>query len=273
MVSPGVDQEQSFPIFLGEGPRHDLFYNEIQFMSSLAHSGKLPNTLNAYELVNNAISADQDGLSSSLQNSSSSSSTSSSSSSSPPSILGNVNFKGTLIEESKLLQQQATTLEGFRVTQPLMAIDPTAVDSFKFPATLPVENSNFPAPELFCERPCLDGGGASANPGVMSLLLKVVTASSLDSQAGGADRKRSLAEEIMDKSMERRQKRMIKNRESAARSRARKQAYTNQLEHEVLQLRKRNAWLKKQKEVNKLLSSTSTTKPRYQLRRTSSAQF
>ncbi|KAK9269811.1 hypothetical protein L1049_025384 [Liquidambar formosana] len=63
---------------------------------------------------------------------------------------------------------------------------------------------------------------------------------------------------------------MIKNRESAARSRARKQAYTNQLEHQVLQLRKTNSRLRKQKEVMMFLSSDPTPGPKYQLRRASS---
>ncbi|KAF9676380.1 hypothetical protein SADUNF_Sadunf09G0132600 [Salix dunnii] len=44
--------------------------------------------------------------------------------------------------------------------------------------------------------------------------------------------------------VERRQRRMIKNRESAARSRARKQAYTVELEHELNQLKEENAKLK-----------------------------
>ncbi|KAK6131150.1 hypothetical protein DH2020_035107 [Rehmannia glutinosa] len=53
--------------------------------------------------------------------------------------------------------------------------------------------------------------------------------------------------EKMAKTVERRQTRMIKNRESAARSRARKQAYTNQLLHNALQLQATNNWLKKRK--------------------------
>ncbi|XP_016500198.2 uncharacterized protein LOC107818674 [Nicotiana tabacum] len=61
------------------------------------------------------------------------------------------------------------------------------------------------------------------------------------------ERKRTFANEKMEKNIERRQRRMIKNRESAARSRARKQAYTKQLEQEVLELRNTNNWLKKQK--------------------------
>nr|KJB32367.1 hypothetical protein B456_005G237400 [Gossypium raimondii] len=54
----------------------------------------------------------------------------------------------------------------------------------------------------------------------------------------------------LEKVVERRQKRMIKNRESAARSRARKQAYTLELEAEVAKLKEMNQeLLKKQEEV------------------------
>lgn len=49
-----------------------------------------------------------------------------------------------------------------------------------------------------------------------------------------------------EKSVEQRQKRMIKNRESAARSRARKQAYNVELESEVEQLKEENAKLVQQ---------------------------
>ncbi|KAG9131025.1 hypothetical protein Leryth_006795 [Lithospermum erythrorhizon] len=48
--------------------------------------------------------------------------------------------------------------------------------------------------------------------------------------------------------VDRRNKRMIKNRESAARSRARKQAYTNELELEVARLTEENARLNKQQQ-------------------------
>ncbi|XP_020582875.1 bZIP transcription factor TRAB1-like [Phalaenopsis equestris] len=54
----------------------------------------------------------------------------------------------------------------------------------------------------------------------------------------------------VEKILERRQRRMIKNRESAARSRARKQAYTMELETEVAILKEKNQELeKKQAEV------------------------
>lgn len=49
-----------------------------------------------------------------------------------------------------------------------------------------------------------------------------------------------------ERSLEQRQKRMIKNRESAARSRARKQAYTVELEAQVTELKEENAKLKQE---------------------------
>ncbi|KAJ4835164.1 hypothetical protein Tsubulata_028759 [Turnera subulata] len=60
-------------------------------------------------------------------------------------------------------------------------------------------------------------------------------------------RKRGAPEDMIEKTVERRQKRMIKNRESAARSRARKQAYTNELENKVSRLEEENERLRKRK--------------------------
>ncbi|XP_073150523.1 ABSCISIC ACID-INSENSITIVE 5-like protein 2 isoform X2 [Henckelia pumila] len=90
-----------------------------------------------------------------------------------------------------------------------------------------------------------------------------------DTQTPG--RKRVAPGDFVEKSVERRQKRMIKNRESAARSRARKQAYTHELENKVSRLEEENERLKRQKEWEKVLPSMPLPEPKYQLRRTSSA--
>ncbi|XP_057767358.1 ABSCISIC ACID-INSENSITIVE 5-like protein 2 [Salvia miltiorrhiza] len=84
-------------------------------------------------------------------------------------------------------------------------------------------------------------------------------------------RKRVPPDNIAEKGVERRQKRMIKNRESAARSRARKQAYTHELENKVSRLEEENEMLKRQQEWEKVLPSIPPPQPKFQLRRTSSA--
>ncbi|XP_058763389.1 bZIP transcription factor 12-like [Vicia villosa] len=73
---------------------------------------------------------------------------------------------------------------------------------------------------------------------------------SLDVAAGG---KRKAVEEAvdLDKAAIQKQKRMIKNRESAARSRERKQAYTNELERVVKQLETENKLLIEEEEERK----------------------
>ncbi|RDX73434.1 ABSCISIC ACID-INSENSITIVE 5-like protein 2, partial [Mucuna pruriens] len=92
-----------------------------------------------------------------------------------------------------------------------------------------------------------------------------------DSQTLG--RKRAASGEVVEKTVERRQKRMIKNRESAARSRARKQAYTQELEIKVSQLEEENERLRRLNEIETALPSVPPPDPKHQLRRTSSAIF
>ncbi|KAI3667077.1 hypothetical protein L6452_42120 [Arctium lappa] len=92
-----------------------------------------------------------------------------------------------------------------------------------------------------------------------------------DTQTPG--RKRAASGDVMEKTVERRQKRMIKNRESAARSRARKQAYTHELENKVSRLEEENERLKREKEAENVLPCVPLSEPKYQLRRTSSALF
>ncbi|KAL6656128.1 hypothetical protein ACP70R_006954 [Stipagrostis hirtigluma subsp. patula] len=81
----------------------------------------------------------------------------------------------------------------------------------------------------------------------------------------------------VEKVVERRQRRMIKNRESAARSRARKQAYTMELEAEVQKLKELNKELERkqaemketqQNEVPEMLKDPFGRKKRLCLRRT-----
>uniref|UniRef100_A0A0C9S8B3 TSA: Wollemia nobilis Ref_Wollemi_Transcript_11777_3031 transcribed RNA sequence n=2 Tax=Wollemia nobilis TaxID=56998 RepID=A0A0C9S8B3_9CONI len=107
----------------------------------------------------------------------------------------------------------------------------------------------------FGPQPLALGGGSPTSP----LSSDGVGPSHIDNTAispippyGGLDtgmrgRKRGI-EGPVEKVVERRQRRMIKNRESAARSRARKQAYTVELEAEVTQLKEENMKLRKQQE-------------------------
>ncbi|ESQ52827.1 hypothetical protein EUTSA_v10017050mg [Eutrema salsugineum] len=92
-------------------------------------------------------------------------------------------------------------------------------------------------------------------------------------QAHGRKRVASSGGEFVEKTVERRQKRMIKNRESAARSRARKQAYTHELEIKVSSLEEENEKLRRLKEVEKILPNEPPPDPKWKLRRTSSACF
>ncbi|KAG6588824.1 G-box-binding factor 4, partial [Cucurbita argyrosperma subsp. sororia] len=69
-------------------------------------------------------------------------------------------------------------------------------------------------------------------------------ASGIDGRMVGVGKgKRRAVEEPVDKATQQKQRRMIKNRESAARSRERKQAYTLELESLVTQLEEENARL------------------------------
>ncbi|KAF3445746.1 hypothetical protein FNV43_RR10923 [Rhamnella rubrinervis] len=183
-------------------------------------------------------------------------------------------------EDSQLVQQQLstlgeTTLEEFLLragitpfgnkngilnSQPIMAIDPMVVVSqqadwlqFQIAAVqqqqqMTMLDSNYAVVSESVYTNSAVDVAYSDNQLAMSMPTSAIPATSSDSQAA-AEKKRQYSDCIMEKTIERRQKRMIKNRESAARSRARKQAYTNQLEHEVFRLRKMNSWLKKQQTI------------------------
>ncbi|KAF8775214.1 hypothetical protein HU200_004614 [Digitaria exilis] len=99
---------------------------------------------------------------------------------------------------------------------------------------------------------------------------------------GGRGRKRQLMDPV-DRAAMQRQKRMIKNRESAARSRERKQAYIAELESLVTQLEEENTELlreqeeRRQKRLKELLEQVTPVivrkRPAQDLRRTNSMQW
>ncbi|KAM7252862.1 hypothetical protein ACFE04_025480 [Oxalis oulophora] len=80
---------------------------------------------------------------------------------------------------------------------------------------------------------------------------------SVGSGRGGRGKRGSMLMEPLDKAAQQRERRMIKNRESAARSRDRKQAYQNELESLAVRLQEENEQLIKEKSL--LLAGT----PRY----------
>lgn len=77
----------------------------------------------------------------------------------------------------------------------------------------------------------------------------------------------------VEKTVERRKKRMIKNRESAARSRARKQAYTNELENKISLLEEENERLRNHRAFESEVQYVPQQEPTNQLRRRNSASF
>ncbi|XP_074285514.1 ABSCISIC ACID-INSENSITIVE 5-like protein 3 [Silene latifolia] len=85
-------------------------------------------------------------------------------------------------------------------------------------------------------------------------------------------RKRNPPEKF-ERGSEKKLNRKIKNRESAARSRARKQAYHNELVSKVSCLEEQNMRLKKEQEMENRFFTEMPHEPRFQLRRTSSAIF
>ncbi|XP_066393859.1 ABSCISIC ACID-INSENSITIVE 5-like protein 2 [Miscanthus floridulus] len=133
-----------------------------------------------------------------------------------------------------------------------------------------------PAPaaqlELGRHRPAVVGRpvprplGAGAGP--------VLDALYHDGQEGGAGAKRAAGEGgVAERCNERRKKRMIKNRESAARSRARKQAYTNELENKISQLEEENERLRRHKAPEPVVQYVPRQELKNQLRRANSANF
>ncbi|KAK9989175.1 hypothetical protein SO802_029414 [Lithocarpus litseifolius] len=123
------------------------------------------------------------------------------------------------------------------------------------------------------------GGGVSAVPVPVPVPVSVVGGGG-GGGGGGRGKRRAIEEPLLDKATQQKQRRMIKNRESAARSRERKQAYTVELESLVANLEEENAKLLKeeadhQKErfellMQNLIPVVEKRKPRRALRRVNS---
>ncbi|KAI6687672.1 hypothetical protein NL676_024500 [Syzygium grande] len=175
------------------------------------------------------------------------------------------------VQENPINQEPPVAIDPMMVVSQPMDWVQLHMASVQPQQPLVVLNSNFNVSSSAYENQGFEMG-YTENQTSLPISAPAISATSPDSQ-GSSEKKCRYSDEVMDKTVERRQKRMIKNRESAARSRARKQAYTNHLEHQVLRLRKTNNWLRKQKELELLFYSDSSSMPKYQLRRTSSALF
>ncbi|KAK4282037.1 hypothetical protein QN277_013461 [Acacia crassicarpa] len=131
------------------------------------------------------------------------------------------------------------------------------------------QQPNLPVAEV--ENPVLDSSysenmvAATMSPSSLMGKLSDTPSPGRKREASGGD--------VVEKTMERRKKRMIKNRESAARSRARKQAYTQELEIKISILEEENEKLRRQYELECVLPYVPPIEAKHQLRRTSSASF
>ncbi|KAG2593098.1 bZIP transcription factor ABI5 homolog [Panicum virgatum] len=129
---------------------------------------------------------------------------------------------------------------------PANAVFPVMGDGMGYPNGYPGAMAVVPPPPPSqCVAPAVSPGSSDG----MSAMTKAEMMSCIGNggmvRNGGGARKRDFPEDgCTEKTVERRQRRMIKNRESAARSRARKQAYTVELEAELNHLKEENARLK-----------------------------
>jgi ABA responsive element binding factor len=109
---------------------------------------------------------------------------------------------------------------------------------------------------------------------------EMVSVAAVSGVGGGRGKRRVVEEPPVDKATQQKQRRMIKNRESAARSRERKQAYTVELESLVTQFEEENARLvreeaeEKKERLNQLMKNiipvVEERRPPRSLRRTNS---
>ncbi|XWS15057.1 hypothetical protein CRYUN_Cryun35bG0061700 [Craigia yunnanensis] len=281
MSANRAEGQQFPPLTRQTSSLYNLTFDEVQ--SQRGKIGKPLNAMNLDELLRSVIALEEGGL---VQNPSSSSASfflgnfnlnGTISKKTVDEVWKEIVDRGNVnAMDNQFVQQQLTlgqtTLEDFLVSagvinsgsqdgvlnpQQFMAFDPMAVVSqqadwlqFQRAAVqqqqqqMTMMDSNFNVPESAYENQVVDVGYPE-NQLAITMPMPAMSATSSDSQPTTGRKHRY--SDVMEKTIERRQKRMIKNRESAARSRARKQAYTNQLELEVDQLRKMNSWLIREK--------------------------
>nr|GLL24461.1 ABSCISIC ACID-INSENSITIVE 5-like protein 2 [Ipomoea trifida] len=177
---------------------------------------------------------------------------------------GNKNLADSMVLLEQNAVQQPTQWTHYQIPTIHQSQQPPPPQQ-QLPNMLPVYVTGQPLPVV--PNPIMD----TSFPETQVAMSPTMMATLSDTQAPGT--KRTAPDTVVEKSAERRQKRMIKNRESAARSRARKQAYTHELENKVSRLEEENERLKKQKEKENALPYVPPPEPKYQLRRTSSAPF
>ncbi|CAI9786224.1 unnamed protein product [Fraxinus pennsylvanica] len=142
--------------------------------------------------------------------------------------------------EDFLTKEGVVSEEDVRVPAVTVAPIPPATAAFGVDATVnsvvDVEASGQFAPAV-----CMQNGSTGGGYGMEFGNGMVVVGRS--GGGSGRGKRRALEEVVLDKATQQKQRRMIKNRESAARSRERKQAYTVELETLVTQLEEENARL------------------------------